>query len=97
MPIRRTYLDIKTDGKKRIKDNTPVNDFSNTSITNAFLDIIAPEASVLQFGNSVIKGRIYAKNIVVNGQFYYDKSLDSLNCEWNVPPKVLVQAHLVEN
>ena len=45
MPIRRTLLDIKTDGKIRIENNTPINEFGPTSISNAFLDMIAVETS----------------------------------------------------
>jgi len=44
MPIRRTYTDIKVDGKSRISSATPINDFSETSIAGSFLDIIATES-----------------------------------------------------
>ena len=44
MPIRRTYTDIKVDGKSRLSSATPINDFSATSIAGSFLDIIASES-----------------------------------------------------
>ncbi len=47
MAIKRTYLDVKTDGKIRVKANTPVNDFGPTSISNAFLDVIASETDTI--------------------------------------------------
>jgi len=43
MPIRRSYSDIKSDAKTRIQYNTPINEFGPTSITGAFIDIIASE------------------------------------------------------
>ena len=47
MPIRRTYLDIKVDGKTRLTNGTPVNEFGPTSIAGAFLDMVATESDQL--------------------------------------------------
>ena len=44
MPIKRSYLDIKSDGRTRITNATPITEFGETSITGAFLDIIATES-----------------------------------------------------
>jgi len=47
MPIRRSYTEIKSDAKNRLRTNTPVNNFTHTSIANAFLDVIAAESQAL--------------------------------------------------
>jgi len=47
MPTRRTYLDIKVDGKTRLKNATPITEFGPTSIAGAFLDIISNESDLL--------------------------------------------------
>jgi len=44
MPLRRTYIDIKVDGKNRLTNATPLNEFGATSIAGSFLDIIASES-----------------------------------------------------
>lgn len=43
MPINRTYTDVYQDGQRRIKNNTPLNNFNQQGITRAFLDILALE------------------------------------------------------
>ena len=44
MPVtRRNYLDIYNDGRIRIKNNSPVNNFNGQSTTKALLDIVAIE------------------------------------------------------
>ena len=43
MPARRTYASIYNDGKTRIINNTPVNNFNPQGISKAFLDILALE------------------------------------------------------
>jgi len=47
MPIRRTYVDIKTDGKVRLKNSTPITDFGPTSIAASMLDVVAGESDSL--------------------------------------------------
>ena len=47
MPYRRTYIDIKTDGKARLTNATPISEFGSTSIAGSFLDIIASESDQL--------------------------------------------------
>ena len=44
MPIRRTYTDIRVDGKSRLTNATPINEFGVTSIAGSYLDIIASES-----------------------------------------------------
>lgn len=44
MPIRRTFTDIKVDGKSRLTNATPITEFGATSIAGSFLDIIASES-----------------------------------------------------
>jgi len=57
MPIRRTYLDIKSESKYRIQTTTPITDFSPTSVTNAFVDIIALESDLIYNEIETIHGK----------------------------------------
>lgn len=43
MAVKRTYLDVLQDGKRRLSNNTPVNNFNPQGITKGFLDILALE------------------------------------------------------
>lgn len=43
MAIRRNYVNIVQDAKKRIENNTPVNNFNSQGITKAFVDILGIE------------------------------------------------------
>ena len=43
MATRRNYASIYQDGRIRIQNNTPVNNFNPQGITKAFLDILALE------------------------------------------------------
>jgi len=43
MPVRRNYSNIYQDGKTRIQNNTPVNNFNPQGVTKAFLDILGLE------------------------------------------------------
>ena len=44
MPVlRRTYTDVVRDGKKRLRDNTPLNNFNPQGITRAYLDMLGVE------------------------------------------------------
>jgi len=43
MPIKRTYSDILQNGRNRLEQNSPVNNFNPQSISKAFLDIQAVE------------------------------------------------------
>lgn len=43
MPTRRNYLNVVQDGRTRIQNNTPVNNFNGQGITKALLDVIALE------------------------------------------------------
>lgn len=44
MPTRRSYIDIKSDGRTRLTNATPITEFGETSIAGAFLDMIATES-----------------------------------------------------
>ena len=43
MPTRRNYSTIYYDGRTRLQNNTPVNNFNPQSTTKGYLDIIATE------------------------------------------------------
>ena len=43
MPTRRTYGNIYQDGRIRIQNNTPVNNFNSQGITKGFLDVLSLE------------------------------------------------------
>ena len=44
MPVlRRTYRDVYRDGKKRLRDNSPLNNFNAQGITKAYLDMLGIE------------------------------------------------------
>jgi len=43
MPIRRNYANIYQDGRTRLQNNTPVNNFNPQGISKAFLDILGLE------------------------------------------------------
>lgn len=43
MAIRRNYLNIVEDGRTRLEQNSPVNNFNNQGISKAFLDILGIE------------------------------------------------------
>lgn len=44
MPVlRRTYGDVYRDGKKRLRDNSPLNNFNSQGITKAYLDMMGIE------------------------------------------------------
>ena len=43
MPTRRNYTNIVQDGRTRIENNTPVNNFNPQGISKAFLDILGVE------------------------------------------------------
>lgn len=43
MPTKKSYLDIYTDGKTRIKNNTPITNFSSTGVINNLLHAHALE------------------------------------------------------
>jgi hypothetical protein len=47
MPMRRNYLSIYQDGKTRLQNNTPVNNFNQTGVTKGFLDILSVEMEKL--------------------------------------------------
>lgn len=47
MPIRRTFTQIKNDGKNRLSTYTPINNFSETSVAGSMLDMIALESQEL--------------------------------------------------
>mgnify|MGYP001188635700 CR=1 FL=1 len=43
MPISRTYLEVYRDGQRRLRNNTPVTNFNQQSLSKAFLDIMSVE------------------------------------------------------
>lgn len=43
MPIRRNYVNVKSDGKYRLENNTPISTFDNTGTANGLLDMISRE------------------------------------------------------
>lgn len=43
MPTRRTYASVFYDGRTRIQNNTPVNNFNPQGITKGFLDVLSLE------------------------------------------------------
>jgi hypothetical protein len=47
MPTRRNYLTIFQDGRTRLQNNTPVNNFNSQGITKGFLDILSVEMEKL--------------------------------------------------
>ncbi len=48
MPVlRRTYTDVYRDGKKRLRDNTPLNNFNRQGITRGYLDMLGREMDSL--------------------------------------------------
>lgn len=50
MPTRRTYGNIYQDGRIRIQNNTPVNNFNSQGVTKGFLDILGLELEKI-YGN----------------------------------------------
>lgn len=50
MPTRRTYGNIYQDGRIRIQNNTPVNNFNSQGVTKGFLDILGLELEKV-YGN----------------------------------------------
>lgn len=47
MPTRRNYLNVVQDGRSRIENNTPVNNFNGQGMSKALLDILALEMEKL--------------------------------------------------
>lgn len=47
MPTRRNYLNVVQDGRTRIENNTPVNNFNGQGISKALLDVVALEMEKL--------------------------------------------------
>lgn len=43
MPIRRNYINVMQDGRLRIENNSPVNNFNAQGTAKAFLDVLAVE------------------------------------------------------
>jgi hypothetical protein len=70
--------------------------FKFTGQSDVYLDFFGPGCNVDIKGNADVLGRIYAHDIYVDGDFYYDKDLASHGLEWAAPPEVLTRAHLVE-
>ena len=89
-PAALRIVDINMD------DDPTERDFFFTGQSEVYLDIIAPNSTVKNTGNSGMKGRIYAYNIWVKEEFYYDKNLSSLGFTWSGPPEVSIKAHLVK-
>jgi len=44
MPIRRNYIDVYSDGRKRLENSTPITNFSSTSVGSGLLDVISVES-----------------------------------------------------
>jgi hypothetical protein len=70
--------------------------FKFTGQSDVYIDFFGPNCNVDFKGNADVWGRVYAHDIYVDGDFLYDKNLNSLGLEWAAPPEVLTRAHLVE-
>ena len=73
MPIKRTYSDILQNGRTRLEQNSPVNNFNSQSISKAFLDIQAVELEKIY--DSYHVGQTYID--ILGNNYYITKKLPS--------------------
>lgn len=56
MATRRNYLEVYQDGKTRLQNSSPINNFNTTGVTKGFLDILAVEMEKLYDNQEFLHG-----------------------------------------